>query len=517
MKKLGSTRTVLIVTLFCAITLIAARAQTYQALLEFGPASGKNPNWLVLGSDGNMYGTTFNGGESNAFRPGQGTVFSVTPSGDVKTGLYIFCIGPGSPYKCFDGAGPKGVVLGTDGNFYGTTYKGGATDSGTVFQLTPGSVLTTLYSFCSETNCTDGTLPLAGVVEGADGNFYGTTGYGGANNFGTVFRITPAGVFSTLYSFCAQTNCADGEAPGALTLGNAGNLYGTTSVGGAKGNGTVFRITPTGALTTLHSFCSEEGCADGWQPTSLIQGIDGNFYGTTNTGGANNGGTAFRLTPAGVLTPLYSFCSASNCADGKGPNTMGEDSNGNFYGTTIAGGFVSEKWPSGCGTLFSLSLNGVLSTIYDFCTKTGGSQNGAYPDAVVQLANGSFYGTTSVGGTVSDGVLYSLSVGVALPPTFTPSALIFGNQKVNTTSKPKSITVTNVNTGSATLDFSGFTVGGPFAISSNTCQATLAAGKSCKINITFTPTFLEAPTGMLRVSDNAPDSPQTVALSGTAD
>ena len=95
MKKLGSTRTVLIVTLFCAITLIAARAQTYQALLEFGPASGKNPNWLVLGSDGNMYGTTFNGGESNAFRPGQGTVFSVTPSGDVKTGLYIFCIGPG--------------------------------------------------------------------------------------------------------------------------------------------------------------------------------------------------------------------------------------------------------------------------------------------------------------------------------------------------------------------------------------------------------------------------------------
>lgn len=164
MKKLGSTRTVWIFTLFCATTLISAPAQTYQALLEFGPATGKNPNSLVLGSDGNMYGTTLNGGESNAFRPGQGTVFSVTPSGEVKTGLHIFCIGPGSPYKCSDGAGPKGVVLGTDGNLYGTTYKGGAADGGTVFQLTPGNVLTTLYSFCSETNCTDGTQPLAGVV-----------------------------------------------------------------------------------------------------------------------------------------------------------------------------------------------------------------------------------------------------------------------------------------------------------------------------------------------------------------
>jgi uncharacterized repeat protein (TIGR03803 family) len=366
---------------------------------------------------------------------------------------------------------------------------------------------------------------VAGVVEGLDGNFYGTTSYGGANNFGTVFRITPAGVFSTLYSFCAQTNCADGEAPGALTLGNDGNFYGTTSVGGAKGNGTVFQITPKGALTTLHSFCSQAGCADGWQPTSLIQGIDGNFYGTTNTGGANDGGTAFQLMPSGVLTPLYNFCSASNCADGKGPNTLGEDSNGNFYGTTIAGGFVSEKWPSGCGTLFSLTPNGVLTTVYDFCTKTGVSENGAYPDAVVLNANGTFYGTTFLGGAKLDvlncesgcGVLYSLSVGVALPPTFTPSALVFGTQKVNTTSKPESITVRNVNTGSATLDFSDFTVGGPFAISANTCEATLAAGKSCKISITFTPTFLEAPTGMLRVSDNAPNSPQTIALSGSAD
>lgn len=514
-----------ILALFCAMVAFSAQAQTYQALLKFGPKSGKNPNTLALGSDGNMYGTTSNGGESNAFRPGQGTVFSVTPSGEVKTGLYIFCIGPGSPYNCSDGAGPEGVTQGTDGNLYGTTNKGGANDGGTVFQLTPGNVLTTLYSFCSEANCTDGTLPLARVVEGTDGNFYGTTSYGGTNNAGTFFRVSSAGAFTTLYSFCAQTHCADGETPGALTLGNDGNFYGTTFVGGANGNGTVFQITPTGTLTTLHSFCSEGGCADGWQPTSLIQGIDGNFYGTTNTGGANNGGTAFQLTPAGVLTPLYSFCSATNCADGKGPNSLGEDSSGNIYGASTAGGFVSAKWPSGCGTLFSLTLNGVLTTLYDFCTETGVSQNGAYPDAVVQIANGSFYGTTLLGGAKLDvlncesgcGVLYSLSLGVALPPTFTPSTLIFGNQKVNTTSRPKSITVKNVNIGSATLDFSGFAVGGPFAISSNTCQAILAAGKSCRISITFTPTLLEAPTGMLRVSDNAPNSPQSVALSGTAD
>jgi uncharacterized repeat protein (TIGR03803 family) len=217
---------------------------------------------------------------------------------------------------CADGEYTYAVLVqGTDGNFYGTTYLGGANDQGTIFKLSASGAFTTLHSF----DGTDGSEPLAGVVQAANGDFYGTTYLGGSKNEGTVFKITPTGTFTTLHSFCSQTGCADGENPFAvLVLGTDGNLYGTTlGGGGGKGFGTVFKITPSGTLTTLHSFCTQSSCADGKFPqTGLVQASNGNLYGTTISGGAYGDGTIFGITPSGKVTTLYNVCSQSGCPDG---------------------------------------------------------------------------------------------------------------------------------------------------------------------------------------------------------
>jgi uncharacterized repeat protein (TIGR03803 family) len=214
-----------------------------------------------------------------------------------------------------NGANPYGaLVQATGGNLYGTTEFGGANTicanglgCGTVFKISPGGgPVKTLYSFCSQTGCTDGKFPQAAVVQAAGGNFYGTTHSGGANNQGTVFKITPSGTLTTLYSFCSQTSCTDGKNPqAALVQATDGNFYGTTYLGGANttdcgdGCGTVFKITPSGTLTTLYSFCSQSGCTDGRYPVAgLVQATNGNLYGTTLDGGANNNeGTVFKITP----------------------------------------------------------------------------------------------------------------------------------------------------------------------------------------------------------------------------
>ena len=181
-------------------------------------------------------------------------------------------------------------MQGGDGNFYGTTQGGGANDSGTVFKITSTGALTTLYSFCAQALCSDGSSPLAGLAQGANGDFYGTTQGGGANgSYGTVFQITKAGALTTLYSFCAQSGCTDGESPLAtLTQATDGNFYGTTSEGGGSkacinGCGTLFKITATGQLTTLHSFA----VTDGSDPSGgLMQATNGLLYGTTYGGRA---------------------------------------------------------------------------------------------------------------------------------------------------------------------------------------------------------------------------------------
>jgi uncharacterized repeat protein (TIGR03803 family) len=308
-------------------------------------------NILAQGKDGNFYGTTAEGG---AF--GGGTVFKTTPQGNL-TVLYSFCALPG----CVDGYQPYGLVLGTDGALYGMTDGGGANfctpsgrGCGTIFKITPQGNLTTLYSFCSLPGCTDGVGVSAPLVQGTDGNLYGTTTGGGAYNYGTVFKISRGGSFTTLYSFCVSAGCPDGAAPGGLVQAADGNLYGTTAEGGANGYynyGTVFRVTLSGALETIYSFCSLARCSDGWGPFGLVQATDGNFYGTTSGGGEHKHGSLFRVSPEGALTTLYSFfCSRSDCTDGLYPSALVQGTDGKLYSTTGKGG--AEKH----GTFFSLSV-----------------------------------------------------------------------------------------------------------------------------------------------------------------
>jgi len=225
-------------------------------------ADGDNPKaGLVPDPDGNFYGTTNNGGPNQGGGGGTfceygcGTIFKITP-GRTETILYDFC----NLTDCGDGAAPYARLLrGPDGNFYGTTAFGGAHGDGTIFRVTPSGVLTTLYSLCSQSRCTDGEFPYAGLAQAIDGDFYGTTYSGGATGVGTVFKITPSGTLTTLYSFCTRTACTDGKNPYAgLVRGTDGEFYGTTSQGEGYTHGTIFKITPTGTLTTLYTFCSQQ-------------------------------------------------------------------------------------------------------------------------------------------------------------------------------------------------------------------------------------------------------------------
>jgi uncharacterized repeat protein (TIGR03803 family) len=352
---------------------------------------------LVQGIDGNLYGTTVLGGT------GDGTIFKVTPSGTLTT-LHSF--------GGTDGLAPyAGLVLGTDGNFYGTTVGGGANSQcsgtgiqgcGTVFKITPGGTFTTLYSFAG----TDGANPWAGLVQGTDGNFYGTTAYGGASSVGTVFKITSGGTLTTLHSFSGS----DGDfAVAALIQATDGNFYGTTGGGGAGSYGTVFRMTPSGTLTTLHSF----DLADGEVPeAALIQGTDGNLYSTTPGGGGGNCnssglqgcGTVFKITTGGTLTTLHSFVGS----DGQWPyGPLIQATDGNLYGTTTAGG-ASASCSVGCGTVFNISLGGTLTGLLSFDSTDGAAPYGG----LVQATSGVFYGTTYTGGANNGGTIYSLTVGL---------------------------------------------------------------------------------------------------------
>lgn len=185
---------------------------------------------------------------------------------------------------------------------------------GTVYKVTASGTLTTLHAFAGHPN--DGCQPFPALLQAADGNLYGTTFMGGAPNVGTVFKVTTGGTVTILHAFCTQSGCPDGDEPQAgLAQGSDGNLYGATFAGGANGAGTVFKITLSGTLTTLHSFNG----TDGSQPSGgLVQGSDGNFYGATSGGGANGGGSVFKMTSSGTLTTLYSFCPQS-CRDGEQP------------------------------------------------------------------------------------------------------------------------------------------------------------------------------------------------------
>lgn len=302
------------------------------------------------------------------------------------------------------GQSDSSVVQGRDGNFYGTTSAGGATSGafcpgdggcGTVFRMTAAGKVTTLYNFCAQTNCTDGADPQQ-LLLASDGNFYGITATGGANcldldviGCGTVFKITVAGALTTLYSFCAQANCADGWNPDALLQAPDGNFYGATFHGGLKGAGEIFELTPGGVLTVVHNFCSlGGGCVDGGLPESLMQASDGNFYGTTLQGGTGNVqcGVVFQLTTAGVLTTLHDFTADEGCS---GHSGVIQGSDGNFYGTSTEGGGPHRR-----GTVYKMTPGGELTRLYGFCAQTNCADGEIPEGGLVQGTDGNFYGTT---------------------------------------------------------------------------------------------------------------------------
>ncbi len=371
-----------------------------------GGGDGAFPNGLVHGGDGYFYGTTEFGGTND-----DGTVFKVSTNGDL-TNLYSFAGVDGGNLKA-------GLVRGSDGYFYGTTWAGGIDSTylpalpflngaGTVFKISTNGDLISLYSFPNDfyTNSTDGANPVAGLVQGGDGNLHGTTKYGGTNVFlggpgvtagfyslGTVFKISTNGVLTSLHSFAGT----DGANPVAgLVQSTNGNFYGTTDSDGLPGYpdniSTVFKISTNGVLT---SYPFDVFSAN---PSGLVQGGDGDFYGTTEFGGTNNVGTVFKISASGELTTLYSFGSITNASgyalDGANPAAeLVQASNGYFYGTTEYGGpyGFDDGAAIGAGTVFKISAGSELTTLNAF---TGGN-DGAFPvAALVQGSDGYFYGTT---------------------------------------------------------------------------------------------------------------------------
>ena len=330
---------------------------------------------------------------------------------------YQFCsVGP----NCNDGWAPIApLLLGPDKNFYGVTYYGGAgglcgggNGCGTVWEMNPYTYgLTTLYSFCMAAGCADGYWPDGGLIQGPGTTLYGTTSRGGAHGYGTVFEIVtasgraaPTYPLTTIYSFSGAT---DGAYPsGSLTLDSNGDIHGTTTSGGANGDGTAFVITPGGTLKSVTSFGGSKN-NNGSNPNGNMQEVSGSFYGTTAYGGKFQQGTIFKVTKAGDISTIASF-DGTNGATPLAGLVLGTD--GNLYGTTSAGG-SGESGTAAGGTAFRVTTKGKLTTLQSF--SADGTDGYAPAIGLFQDVNGNFYGLTSVGGATGQGGFFSLSEGLA--------------------------------------------------------------------------------------------------------
>ncbi|HEY1613561.1 MAG TPA: choice-of-anchor tandem repeat GloVer-containing protein [Rhizomicrobium sp.] len=386
--------------LFCGLALAftapvhGVQARGIQVLHSFkGHLSGDGESpWAALTEDsaGNLYGTTLGGGANDL-----GTVFKVAPDG-TETVLYSFC----SQTNCSDGYGLyAGLILDKAGNLYGAATNGGVTQGlGTVFKLAPDGIETVLHAFTGGPD--DGNNPYGGVILGKRGILYGTTNSGGSYELGTIFELAPNGTEIILHSFAGSQN-NDGEGSlGNLTLDKDGNIFGTTALGGDINCrcGTVFRLRPDG-YAVLHSFTDSP--SDGSSPEAgLIMDKAGNLYGTTIAGGANNFGTVFRLAPDDSFTVLYSFCSQISCSDGDEPTSaLVMDKAGNLYGTTSGGG------ASGSGTVFKLAPNGTETTLHSLSD----ARDGVQPlGGLILGKHGNLYGTASSGGAYDFGTVFGL-------------------------------------------------------------------------------------------------------------
>ncbi len=319
------------------------------------------------------------------------------------TTLHAFCAQPQGT-KCLDGETPVSRLVEVGGAFYGTASAGGERQLGTLFRVSTGGGFTTLHSFCQEVHCSDGARPGNYLTRGPFGNVYGVTAAGGLADGGTVFRLSSSGAFSLVHKFCSLAKCADGIQPVSVLFDGNGGMIGTAAAGGSHGGGTVFTIDSGGTFRVLHDFCAESGCTDGASPGALVRGKDGNFYGTTLAGGKNHAGTMFRMTPAGTVTILYSFCGANKCPNGQQPAAMlVEGQNGDFYGTTRL------KGANGYGTVFEISPAGAFRTLHSFCAKPNCSDGATPTDGLILAKDGSFYGAVSAGGLFFDGAVFRLT------------------------------------------------------------------------------------------------------------
>lgn len=347
---------------------------------------------------------------------------STKPPASAFNVIYRFGVRPGDPMQPF---GPP--IQANDGNFYGTTISGGANtcsivphSCGALYKLTPAGVLSILHSFGSTP--TDGYAPNSTLVQGLDGALYGTTGLGGEFGFGTIFRVTTNGTLAVLYSF--GTSSSDGKSPaGGLVQTSDGSLYGTTVAGGAgdcgspsTGCGTVFSLSPSGHMTTLHSFGSLPG--DGRRPYgSLVLASDGNFYGTTAAGGLNcrgfsNGcGTVFKMSPSGQLSVIRAL--GQTLSEGAVPlGTLLVAPDGMLYGTTSSGGQNYCSSLSGCGTVFRITMAGEMTVLHAFGSSPTDGQGPA--PALMWARDGGLYGATRSGGVHGNGTLFRYTTSGAL-------------------------------------------------------------------------------------------------------
>ena len=349
-----------------------------------GAIQGSFPSYgsLVQASDGNFYGLALGGAD------GDGVVFKVTPAG-AYTLLHTFTD------SATDGSRPfGGLIQATDGNFYGVTQYGGANNQGTIFQITPGGAFAVIHSFAGTA---DGDQPLCTLTQGSDGSLYGTTAAGGTNGDGTIYKVTLGGAFTLLHTLAGS----DGQAPiGGMVQGTNGLFYGVLPFGAGNGLGGVYTITADGDYNLLYSFVSTGTHDRQGAAAALIQGTDGNFYGTTYEGGPADEGAVFSVNPAGTEKAIYGFLGGDVYLDGASPSASLTLLKGKLYGTTLYGG------NNDSGTIFEVSKSGRESVVHDF---QGSPADGAFPYGPLIVVNGMLYGTTANGGVNNDGTVFALA------------------------------------------------------------------------------------------------------------